>query len=196
VSSRGRLWALYRRHPYCFWCGVRVRKRPVPDGKRQPPRLATIDHLNTRAMYPDGRPRIPGRAIATVLSCWQCNQDRALAEQRGEDWIPPLMQTPLRTEKGMTDQVTEDRPGLDDPYIQLLIAAPAIAKGQRNDSILAVMNAAGKDGWTNHRILELGSRLAVRWEVSDPGKNLFRHWSQLLKALANVRAHYPGQPSR
>lgn len=94
-TSSARLWALYKRHPYCWWCGIRVRKFPLEDGQPQPPDMATVDHLNTRNMYPDGRPNPrPGRVAtpeATVLSSRQCNQERATAEQTGADWIPPLM---------------------------------------------------------------------------------------------------------
>jgi hypothetical protein len=97
MSSNPRLWTLYRRHPYCWWCGVRVRKIPRRDGESQPARLATIDHLNSRSMYPDGRPQTSRRTLVTVLSCWQCNQDRSVAEQQDRDWVPPLMRKRNRT---------------------------------------------------------------------------------------------------
>lgn len=82
-----RLENLYRRHPYCFWCGRKVYKFLLPDGKRQPDNFATLDHLNSRVGYPDGRP-LQG---FTVLACRACNQDRAVAEEAGVYWLPPLM---------------------------------------------------------------------------------------------------------
>jgi hypothetical protein len=94
MSRPGRLWTLYRRHPYCWWCGIRVRKTPVRRGRRPPADLATLDHLNTRNMYPDGRPKTTrSQPATTVLACWQCNQERGAAEQTDRDWIPPLMRT-------------------------------------------------------------------------------------------------------
>jgi hypothetical protein len=85
----------------------------------------------------------------------------------------------------------EQRPSVDDPEIQALIALDQAPKGQRTDTILKIMNAAGKSGWTNHQILALASGLVQRWGVHPPEKNLFEHWSHLLKMLGNVRSHYP-----
>lgn len=82
-----RLRNLHDQHPYCFWCGCRTYRWPLPEGQRQPGNHATLDHLNSRTAYPDGRPRDG----ITVLACRDCNQDRATAEQAGEYWLPPLM---------------------------------------------------------------------------------------------------------
>lgn len=80
---------------------------------------------------------------------------------------------------------------MESTEIQELIAAPSRPKGVRNDSVLKAMNAAASSGWSNHQILALGSELAQRWGASDPERNLFDHWSRLLRALGNVRRHYP-----
>lgn len=92
-TRQDRLWTLYRRHPYCWWCGRRVRKFPLREGRRQPGNYATLDHLNSRNMYPAGRPHLPRwwQVTVTVLSCARCNQDRAAAEMQDRDWVPPLM---------------------------------------------------------------------------------------------------------
>jgi hypothetical protein len=82
-------------------------------------------------------------------------------------------------------------PGMDDTEIITLFRAASVPEGERNASLLMVMNAAGNSGWTNHQILLLGSGLAVRWGISDPDKNLFGHWRRLMQMLANVRRHYP-----
>ena len=92
-ANSARRRRLYRRHPYCFWCGIRVREIPRRAGQKPPQDLATVDHLNTRTMYPDGRPQPRQRQVATVLACWQCNQERGIAEHAYRDWIPPLMRT-------------------------------------------------------------------------------------------------------
>jgi hypothetical protein len=89
--------------------------------------------------------------------------------------------------------MTEHELDMASPEIITLIASPALPKGTRNDSVLKVMNAAGRSGLTNHEILILGSELSVRWDISSPGKNLYDHWKRLLGALRNVRSHYPNQ---
>jgi hypothetical protein len=94
-GQQGRVWKLYKRHPYCWWCGCRVRKYPLPDGRMIPGNYATLDHLNSRNMYPGGRPQVNRRTrvLMTVLACYDCNKDRGDAELLGLDWVPPLMAT-------------------------------------------------------------------------------------------------------
>jgi len=82
-------------------------------------------------------------------------------------------------------------PGIDDPEIIRLCRQEELPRGQRSDSVLLIMNAAGKSGMPNHEILAIGSSLAVKWGITDPGRNLYRHWSGLLAMLRNVRKHYP-----
>lgn len=84
-----------------------------------------------------------------------------------------------------------ERPGIDDPEVQELLAGDAPPKGARSDTVLLILNAAGKSGWTNHRILALGSELQVRWGISSPDRNLYDHWNRLFGMLRNVRSHYP-----
>ena len=71
---RRRLLAL---DPFCPDCGVEMTDRPGENG-RLPPNFATIEHVNSRIKYPDGRP-IPGE---TILLCSKCNGDRARAEEK------------------------------------------------------------------------------------------------------------------
>lgn len=59
----------------CHYCGLTMTHNI-------PPRLgtdATIEHLNSRNAFPNGRPNIDN---AIVIACKKCNEDRAAAEER------------------------------------------------------------------------------------------------------------------
>lgn len=68
---------LMKRNPHCHWCGRKLVYFHIENGI-QPPDFATIDHINSRLIYPDGRPRVGKQ----VLSCPGCNQDRNKEEQK------------------------------------------------------------------------------------------------------------------
>lgn len=89
------------------------------------------------------------------------------------------------------DPQTEPHPGMTDPEIQALMNAEQVMVGDRADTVLKVMNAAGHDGWSNHQILALGSTLLDKWGKYPSDSNLYEHWSRLLGMLRNVRSHYP-----
>ena len=76
---------LLRMSPHCFWCGCRVGETLLETSNR-----ATIDHLYSR-LHPHRPKRYSERrAVLHVLACNDCNQERALAELRGEPFIPKL----------------------------------------------------------------------------------------------------------
>lgn len=69
--------------PHCADCGREVIYFKVPEGDRVPlpANFATVEHVNSRIAYPDGRPR-HGRQI---LLCLRCNNLRAAAEQKARN---------------------------------------------------------------------------------------------------------------
>lgn len=73
---------LFRKHPFCHWCGRRlICPRSLTVNGRLPkgyvPNMATIDHIDSR-LSPE-RGKHPGK-VRTVLSCRKCNELRAAAE--------------------------------------------------------------------------------------------------------------------
>lgn len=69
---------LMKKHPFCYWCDRKLIYFLMGDREKTPDDFATIDHINSRLMHPNGRPLI-GRQ---VLSCPGCNQDRNKEEQK------------------------------------------------------------------------------------------------------------------
>ena len=68
--------------PHCYYCGMLLRDDYPPSVKNAnpPPRdMATIEHLNSKIRFPDGRPQ---QQFTRVLSCRPCNQAHAADEQR------------------------------------------------------------------------------------------------------------------
>jgi hypothetical protein len=63
--------------PFCPDCGVEMVWFPTTGGTPLPDNFATIEHVNSRNRYPEGRP-VPGK---TVLLCNLCNENRSRAEQ-------------------------------------------------------------------------------------------------------------------
>lgn len=71
---------LVEKQRLCHWC-----QRPVfifepKDGGRVPDNSATLDHL-----YHKGHPmrgKSAHNELACVLSCWKCNNDRAIAQTK------------------------------------------------------------------------------------------------------------------
>lgn len=86
-----------------------------------------------------------------------------------------------------------DYPGINDPEILELRSLPAVSEGSRTDTVLKIMNAAGKSGFSNHEILAIGSELMDRWGLHPSAVNLYAHWTALLGMLRNVRRHYHGR---
>lgn len=88
--------------PHCHWCRRELREYQIAEMpvNGRPPDAATVDHLNSLAGNPHGRPVmrvfIAGRGLVTwrhvpvtVLSCFPCNQARAIDEERGlPAWTP------------------------------------------------------------------------------------------------------------
>lgn len=68
---------LMRENPFCYWCDKGLVYFKMECHATMPDNLATLDHLNSKLMHPDGRPRM-GRI---VLSCPGCNQDRNRQEE-------------------------------------------------------------------------------------------------------------------
>ena len=68
---------LMKKNPRCYWCEKRLVYVKM-DGGPLPANFPTIDHINSRLMFPEGRPKQGKR----VLSCPGCNQDRANKEMK------------------------------------------------------------------------------------------------------------------
>jgi hypothetical protein len=69
---------LMKRHPFCHWCGCSVVYFKMEPHQMMPNDFATIDHIYSRLMHPNGRPN-PGER---VLSCPSCNQGRNREEEK------------------------------------------------------------------------------------------------------------------
>jgi len=66
------------RDPHCYWCGCEVIWYKPDPHDTLPLNFATLDHVNSRVLYPGGRP-LRGE---TVLACRECNEERARIEQK------------------------------------------------------------------------------------------------------------------
>ena len=75
---RRRRFNLMRYHPFCHWCGRKLVYFKMEGGGKTPDDFATIDHINSRLIYPNGRPRIGKQ----VLACPPCNRGRAVEEKK------------------------------------------------------------------------------------------------------------------
>lgn len=86
--------------PYCDECGVECVYYKLAEGEVPPDNFATIQHVNSRIAYPDGRPARGER----ILMCYRCNQEdartqyeAAKAEKRRQELIDaviPVVQVP------------------------------------------------------------------------------------------------------
>lgn len=63
---------LMREDPHCYWCGCEVVYFELKRHQTMPPNFATIDHINSRLLNPDGRPSVGQQ----VLACSSCNEAR------------------------------------------------------------------------------------------------------------------------
>jgi hypothetical protein len=63
--------------PHCYWCRKDLIYFLMESGQTLPDNFATLDHINSRLMHPEGRP--PCGKI--VLACPGCNQGRNIEEQ-------------------------------------------------------------------------------------------------------------------
>jgi hypothetical protein len=77
-SLTNRRLNLMRRHPFCNWCGCSLVYLKMKPHQTMPDNFATIDHIYSRLMHPDGRPTRGER----VLSCPGCNQGRNREEEK------------------------------------------------------------------------------------------------------------------
>ena len=66
---------LYKQDPHCFWCHELTQYRPMPNGGKNDPEEATVDHVYSR--LDPRRPQNPGKF---VLAHSKCNQKRAEVE--------------------------------------------------------------------------------------------------------------------
>jgi hypothetical protein len=78
---RRRRLKLFKENPHCFWCGRKTIYARVKDGDKQPPNLATIDHLVHR-LDPDRAEKLLKPGPKTVLACEQCNFRRGTGDER------------------------------------------------------------------------------------------------------------------
>jgi hypothetical protein len=75
-DSQRRRAELMARSPYCHWCGRKLVYFRLKPRQKTPPNFATLDHVNSRNVHPDGRPA-QGRL---VLACPPCNEKRGALE--------------------------------------------------------------------------------------------------------------------
>jgi hypothetical protein len=76
-GNRKRKLNLWNKDPHCYWCGKLTILHTHKQRKRNPPNMATVDHIFTR--NDPRRGKIKGR---TVLACNQCNNERNRREER------------------------------------------------------------------------------------------------------------------
>lgn len=75
-KKQERLKHLRERHKRCWYCKQDLVYYPLKKGEIIPPNYATIEHLNSKLQYPDGRPNVWGKARTLVVACYKCNQER------------------------------------------------------------------------------------------------------------------------
>lgn len=69
------------RYKRCWYCKVEMVYYPLKKGEKVPDNYATIEHLNSKLQYPNGRPDPRFKARTLVVACKKCNEDRAAKEQ-------------------------------------------------------------------------------------------------------------------
>jgi hypothetical protein len=90
---------LMKWHPFCHWCNRELVYFKVEDG-HIPENFATVDHIYSRLMHPDGRPARGER----VLACRECNQGR----NRQEELSLGVEELTRRAHKGHLDNLGID----------------------------------------------------------------------------------------
>jgi hypothetical protein len=78
-----REWRLrhFKKHPFCHWCGIRLRIVERQHGGKQADDEATVDHIRSRLDTRRHEPVRPGQSeVRRVLSCYKCNQQRNVDE--------------------------------------------------------------------------------------------------------------------
>lgn len=96
--KRKRLRHLRERYKNCYYCKCKLNYYPLKKGEKIPDNYATIEHLNSRLQYPNGRPNVFGKERTLVVACWKCNNERGNRENgelsKEEQWdrsgSPPL----------------------------------------------------------------------------------------------------------
>ena len=79
--ERRRRHRMRERATHCHYCGCELVFYPLAKFERTPDNYATIEHLNSRLQYPNGRPEAWGKARSLVVACHRCNGDRATREE-------------------------------------------------------------------------------------------------------------------
>lgn len=80
AGTRKRREKLHAKNPHCHWCNVlTVLQPPGVVITRQPPNLATVDHLYSR--FSGLKTGDGNKQVVTVLACYKCNQQRSEEEQ-------------------------------------------------------------------------------------------------------------------
>lgn len=77
---------LREKHSNCFYCNEPLVYYPLKRHERTPHNYATIEHINSRLSFPEGRPDVWGKFRSLVVVCHQCNGDMA----RLEDLLLPI----------------------------------------------------------------------------------------------------------
>lgn len=78
--KRQRLKYLKERVKRCWYCKTKLVYYPLKKGESIPDNYATIEHLNSKLQYPDGRPKIWGKKRTLVVACFKCNNERGKKE--------------------------------------------------------------------------------------------------------------------
>lgn len=71
---------LFKRHPYCYWCGRKLVLTNIKNGIL-PKNAATIDHLYSRLSPKRSLPNT-NNEIRHVLACRRCNHKRGKFEDK------------------------------------------------------------------------------------------------------------------
>jgi hypothetical protein len=82
VGDNLRNWRLrqFRKHPYCYWCGRKLRLIDREKPGKQEDDEATVDHLRSRLDEIRTEPQPRHREWRRVLSCFKCNNERSALE--------------------------------------------------------------------------------------------------------------------
>ena len=79
--NRKRKLKLWRENPYCYWCGTDVIVHEHNQHESLQNDTATLEHLRSR-LTSDRLEENDGITERTVLSCYKCNYERGVQEEK------------------------------------------------------------------------------------------------------------------
>lgn len=99
-QKRKQRFKLWQEDPRCHWCGIitqwsskKLIKQISNKTVKQPPNMATLDHLYSR-FHPDRKITTPD-IKRRFLSCYKCNHARGFFDDQRRPWWVLIRFTPI-----------------------------------------------------------------------------------------------------